>query len=193
MSFMNRRETTGRDSIANLDERKREFERVALPLVDSLFNFARWLTGNSNDAEDLVQETYLKAWKGYESFRADCSFQTWIFRILRNTFLSSLTSRRTSLTESLDDDQHQDFLPCTDQTPESILVDQAHLSVIRSALEEIPLAMREIILLREVEEMSYQNISQTLDIPVGTVMSRLARARKALRQMALSKLGRYER
>jgi len=174
-------------------EKEREFERLALPLIESLFNFACWLTRNQEEAEDLVQETYMKAWNGFAAFRADSTFRTWIFRILRNAFLSARKNGHAGRVESLDEERHEAFLPRTDETPESILVDQFHLSVIRKAIEEIPLSMREIIILREVEQMSYQDIGAILEIPIGTVMSRLAHARQTLRELTIAKLGGSEK
>jgi RNA polymerase sigma-70 factor (ECF subfamily) len=171
------------------ENRDSGFERLALPLLDSLFNFACWLTRNVEEAEDLVQETYAKAWKGFGSFRSDCSFRTWIFCILRNTFLTYRVNGHASLMVSFDEEQHEAYLPCTQETPESILLDRVHLSLIRNAIDELPLSMREIILLREVEEMSYQEIGTALGIPPGTVMSRLARARQTLRKAVLAKVG----
>ena len=189
MSFTDRREDSCGDSVVDAHQRKHEFERLALPLLNSLFAFARWLTRNNEEAEDLVQETFMKAWKNYGSFREDCTFRTWIFRILRNTFLSAKVASHTTLEESLDEEKHSVFLPYTNETPETILLCSAHISTIRNALEELPLPLREIILLREVEEMSYHEIRTILNVPLGTVMSRLARARQALREVTLSKLG----
>ena len=189
MSFRNRRKDAGEEKTAAAAETKREFERLALPLIESLFNFACWLTRNQEEAEDLVQETYMKAWNGFVSFRGNATFRTWIFRILRNAFLSSRKDVHAARVESLDEERHEEFLPRTSETPESIFVEQASLSAIREAIEQIPLPMREIIILREVEEMSYQEIGVVLGIPIGTVMSRLARARLTLRAATLAKLG----
>ena len=189
MDFMSRRRRAGEVVTSASDERAREFERLAMPLIDSLFNFARWLTRNSEEAEDLVQETYMKAWKAYASFRGDCSLRTWLFVILRNTWFSSQAVGWATQMEPLDEERHEAFLPIVLETPESLLVDQRRLSAIRTAISELPVAMREIILLREVEEMSYQEISTVLEVPIGTVMSRLARARRQLRDAALKTLG----
>ena len=189
MSFSNRPKRAGEDKTATAAEAKREFERLALPLIESLFNFACWLTRSQEEAEDLVQETYMKAWNGFALFRGESTLRTWIFRILRNAFLSSRKDAYAARVESLDEERHEAFLPRTNETPESILVTQAHLSAVREAIGEIPFAMREIIILREVEEMSYQEIGAILEIPIGTVMSRLARARQALREATLAKFG----
>jgi RNA polymerase sigma-70 factor, ECF subfamily len=154
------------------------FEDLALPLFDQLYNFARWLTQDTAEAEDLVQETYAKALRGFSSFQAGTNFRAWIYRILRNSFLSSRTGLKTTVPL---DEEDSDTLPVESATPESVLIAQADRQMVQEALEGLPVPFREILLLCEVEEMSYQEIAETLTIPIGTVMSRLSRARKALR------------
>lgn len=162
------------------------FEDLALPLFDQLYNFARWLTEDSAEADDLVQETYAKALRGFSSFQIGTNFRAWMYRILRNSFLSSRTGLKSTV---VFDEEDHDSIPATDSaTPESLLIDQAKREVVQQALEELPVHFREILLLCEVEEMSYQEISETLAIPSGTVMSRLFRARKALRRLLQAKL-----
>ena len=156
------------------------FEQLALPLFDQLYNFARWLTQDRQEAEDLVQETYAKALKGFASFQPGTNFRAWIYRILRNTFLTSRTGLRAVVPLDLEDEDER--LPATGETPESILLGQFDRQLVREALDRLPVAHREVILLCDVEEMSYQEISQALAIPMGTVMSRLSRARQALRR-----------
>jgi len=150
-----------------------------MPLFSQLYNFACWLTGDRAAAEDLVQETYLKAFRAFSSFQQGTNFRAWIYRILRNTFLT--TQAGLKATSSLDDDDKAPLEPEATDTPESILLAVDAQEKIRGALEELPVHHREIILLCDVEEMSYQEISQSLSIPVGTVMSRLSRARSAMR------------
>jgi RNA polymerase sigma-70 factor, ECF subfamily len=162
------------------------FEDLALPLFDQLYNFARWLTQDSAEADDLVQETYAKALRGFSSFQAGTNFRAWIYRILRNSFLSSRTGLKNTV---VFDEEDHDSIPAADgATPESILIDQVNRAVVQQALEQLPVHFREILLLCEVEEMSYQEISETLAIPTGTVMSRLFRARQAFRRLLLAKL-----
>ena len=165
------------------------FEQLAMPLFDRLYNFANWLTQNRDEAEDLVQETYTKALKGFSSFEPGTNFKAWIFRILRNTFLNSRTGLRGAMVplDTRDDDP---ALPVENETPETILIDRASERIMQEAITELPVPYREVLLLCEVEEMSYQEIAATLTIPIGTVMSRLSRARGALRSAVIGKLQR---
>jgi RNA polymerase sigma-70 factor (ECF subfamily) len=160
-----------------------------MPLFDQLYNFAHWLTRDASEAEDLVQETYTKALGGFRSFQPGSNFRAWMYRILRNTFLTSRTGLEASATVALDDDDSA-VMPVEAGTPETILIDRSHQQLLHSAMEDLPLPYREIILLSEVEEMSYQEIAEALAIPIGTVMSRLSRARKALREILQKKLKR---
>jgi RNA polymerase sigma-70 factor, ECF subfamily len=155
------------------------FEELAVPLFDSLYNFARWLAQNQNDAEDLVQETYLKALRSYESFEPGTNFRAWIFQILKNTFLGSRSKLEWRMTLAIDSEED---LPATSATPESLLIGSSDIDAVRSAIEQLPVIFREVILLCDVEDASYREIAEILSIPIGTVMSRLARARKMVRE-----------
>jgi RNA polymerase sigma-70 factor (ECF subfamily) len=157
------------------------FEELAVPLFDQLYNFARWLTRNTEEAEDLVQETYLKGLKGFSSFQLGTNFRAWMYRILRNTFLTSRTGLRITMSVALDPEQDASELAVENDTPETILLRRSNSQMALSAVDHLPLPYREILLLCEVEEMSYLEIAETLSIPVGTVMSRLSRARRTLR------------
>ena len=157
------------------------FEDLAMPLFDQLYNFAHWLAQNTPEAEDLVQETYTKALRGFSSYQPGTNFRAWMYRILRNSFLNSRAGLKTMV--AIDDDGIDESLPIETMTPESIFIQHSEKNAVRVALEEMPVHLREILLLCEVEEMSYQEISETLTIPIGTVMSRLFRARKALREL----------
>jgi RNA polymerase sigma-70 factor (ECF subfamily) len=165
-----------------------EFEELAMPLFDQLYNFAHWLTQNREEAEDLVQETYTKALRGFSSFQLGTNFRAWMYRILRNTFLTSRTGLRATSTVSLDLEEDGADLAVESETPETILMSRSNSQLVQRAIENLPLHYREIILLCEVEEMSYQEIAVTLSIPIGTVMSRLSRARKTLRKGLRPKL-----
>jgi RNA polymerase sigma-70 factor (ECF subfamily) len=165
------------------------FEELAMPLFDQLYNFARWLTHDLTEAEDLVQETYVKALRGFSSFQSGTNFRAWMYRILRNTFLTSRTGLKAATTVPLDAED-ADELPAGPETPETIFISHSEYQLLQETLQALPLHFREILLLCETEEMSYQEISETLSIPIGTVMSRLSRARKALRDIAQQKLAR---
>jgi len=162
------------------------FEQLALPLFARLYNFAHWLTQDRALAEDLVQETYMKALRGFSSFQQGTNFRAWMYKILRNTFLTSQAGLKASI--SFDDDDEKVADPAAAQTPESLLLARVQQETIQSALQELPVRFREIILLCDVEEMSYQEIAETLAIPRGTVMSRLSRARKVMRELLAAKL-----
>ena len=160
------------------------FEELAMPLFDQLYNFACWLTQDRAEAEDLVQETYAKAWKGFSSFQAGTNFRAWMYRILRNTFLTSRTGLKAATVPLEDDDASEAVVES--ETPESIYLSRAGAEQLQSAIDALPVLFREVLLLCEVEEMSYQEIAETLGIPIGTVMSRLSRARKILRRQLSS-------
>ncbi len=159
-----------------------EFEALALPLFDSLYNFAHWLAQDRHQAEDLVQETYAKALRGFASFRTGTNFRAWMFKILRNTFLTSRTGLASTMTDVLEPGDEDRLLPISSHTPETLAITYDLGEALQQAIEALPVVFREVLLLADVEEMSYQEISETLSIPMGTVMSRLARARKAARQ-----------
>jgi RNA polymerase sigma-70 factor (ECF subfamily) len=158
------------------------FEELAMPLFDSLYNFARWLVHNQNDAEDLVQETYLKALRGFGSFQRGTNFRAWMFQILRNTFLSSCSKLERRVTVAMDLEEDFPALSVTPITPESLLIERSDGDAVRCAIEQLPVILREVILLCDVEDASYREMAEILSIPIGTVMSRLARARKAVRK-----------
>jgi RNA polymerase sigma-70 factor, ECF subfamily len=171
------------------DRPEREsFEELALPLLDALYRYARWLTRNPSEAEDLVQEAYLKGLRGFESFIAGSNIRAWMFRILRNTFLTSRSGLRGIPPISLEEapellDQMVDVA-----TPETNLLQRTSIEALRTAIEELPVMFREVLLLSDVEEMSYKEIAEALSIPMGTVTSRLLRARQKVRK-SLARVG----
>jgi RNA polymerase sigma-70 factor (ECF subfamily) len=167
--------------VSRTDLQSDSFEELAMPIFDQLYNFAHWMTQNREEAEDLVQETYAKALKGFSSFQLGTNFRAWMYRILRNTFLTSRTGLKATMTVPLDAEEDGPELAIESDTPETILFERSNREQLQSAIDELPVYFREIILLCEVEEMSYQEIADTLSIPMGTVMSRLSRARKTLR------------
>ena len=151
-------------SSAQDDKSLAGFEELAMPLFDSLYNFARWLVRNQN-------------------------FRAWIFQILRNTFLSSCSKLERRMTVAMDSEEDFPVLPATSVTPESLLIDRSCNDAVRCAIEQLPVIFREVILLCDVEGASYREIAEILSIPLGTVMSRLARARKAVRESLRSTPG----
>ena len=167
------------------------FEDLALPLLPSLYNVAFWLSRNPTDAEDLVQETFLKALRGFTTFEPGSNFRAWIFRILRNTYLTSRTGlaakRTVALEDELDDNRNESgtaYYPegAIDwETPERNLIRVSDRAALHAGMEKLPPPLLEVILLCDVEEMKYREIATVLDVPIGTVMSRIARARTALR------------
>src|SRR6202521_1322566 len=165
------------------------FEELAMPLFDALYNFARWLVHDSHDAEDLVQETYLKALRSFTSFQPGTNFRAWMFRILRNNFLSSCSKLERRMTVAMNSEEDGPELAVDTETPETILMNRANSQLVQRAIDDLPVHYRETLLLCEVEEMSYQEIAEILSIPIGTVMSRLARARKAVRESFLNTPG----
>jgi len=155
------------------------FETLATPLFPSLYGYARWLTGEPAEAEDLVQETYLKALRGFASFTPGTNFRAWMFRILSNTFLTSRTGLR--LMTSIDEEPAIADEIADVETPETQFVNRANGEALRRAIEGLPLPFREVLLLSDVENMKYREIAEALAIPVGTVTSRLMRARGKVR------------
>jgi len=164
------------------------FEELAMPLFDQLFNFAHWMAQNREEAEDLVQETYAKALRGFSSFQPGTNFRAWMYRILRNTFLTSRTGLQATRTVPFEDEDGAEIAVADSGTPEAILIERSNQQLVQDAIAELPVKAREILLLCEVEEMSYQEIAETLSIPIGTVMSRLSRSRTALREILAQKL-----
>jgi RNA polymerase sigma-70 factor (ECF subfamily) len=169
-----------RDEV-QLDQQKREqFEASVLPHLGAAYNLARWLTRNDQDAEDVVQESYLRAYKFFSGFRGGDG-RAWLLTIVRNTCYTWFRQNRPrELIASLDDAASQ--IESDAPNPEAELIKRADRKLIVKALEELPLEFREVLVLREMEDMSYKEIADITETPLGTVMSRLARARKRLQQ-----------
>jgi RNA polymerase sigma-70 factor, ECF subfamily len=164
------------------------FQQVALPHMDAAYNLARWLTGDSQEGEDVAQEAFLRAFKFFDSYRGGDA-RTWLLAIVRNVFYSEYRRTRSSgaSTEfdeemhSLGDDDSPYGMGRSDLNPESILSRGDDIRLLDRALQALPVEYREALVLREIEDLSYKEIANTLDVPIGTVMSRLARARERLR------------
>src|ERR1700685_4271555 len=128
--------------MSGLDRNSGSFEELAMPLFDQLYNFAHWLTHNREEAEDLVQETYAKALKGFSSFQLGTNFRAWMYRILRNTFLTSRTGLKASATIALDADDSPE-LPAGPDTPETIFIEHSQHQFLQAAIKALPLHFRE--------------------------------------------------
>ncbi|MDD5369639.1 MAG: sigma-70 family RNA polymerase sigma factor [Anaerolineaceae bacterium] len=168
------------------NERKQQlqFEHTILPHFDSAYNLARWITGNDQDAEDMVQEAFLRAYQYFTGFQG-ASSRAWLLTIVRNTCYTWLRQNRSQgrlveLEDELQDDDTESI------HPETVNQMRANRQVVRKALEQLPAEFRELIVLRELEEMSYKEIAGVAGIPIGTVMSRLARARQQLKRCLVS-------
>jgi RNA polymerase sigma-70 factor (ECF subfamily) len=166
-----------------------DFEKLALPLLDPLYNFARWLSGDADEARDLVQETFAKALKGFGGFQEGTNFRAWMFRILRNTFLTSKTSLEQRNTLQAEEEGGMEDAAVDHETPELKLLRCADTEMVQKAIAQLSPAFKEVLLLADIEEMKYQEVADALNIPMGTVMSRLARARKQVRDYILQTVG----
>jgi RNA polymerase sigma-70 factor (ECF subfamily) len=153
--------------------------------LDGLYSYAVVLSRNRTEAEDLVQEACLRALRAMERLRSDSNIKSWLFTILRNIWLNQLRQSRTaSEVVELDlDENSANMAVDTAKDPYATYVSKVEREQVRNAIQQLPLEFREIILLREYEELSYDEITALLDCPVGTVMSRLARARAKLREL----------
>src|SRR6188508_773504 len=164
--------------------RPRVFDEIVLPHLDAAFNYARWLTRNDAEAEDVVQDACVRAIRFFSSLRDDDA-RAWLFTIVRNTWYSRV-SRRGHVAVGSALNGGQDQWPDNALDPEERLLQQHTVTVVRAALEQLPVDFREVIVLREIEGLSYKEIAAVVRVPIGTVMSRLARARERL--MAVLKL-----
>jgi RNA polymerase sigma-70 factor (ECF subfamily) len=156
----------------------RPFEETVLPHLDAAFNYARWLTRNDADAEDVVQDACLRAMRFFSSLRHE-NARAWLLAIVRNTWYSRVSRR---LPMSGDTSRPAAYQEPADQAldPEELLLQRHTVARVRAALEQLPADYREVLLLREIEGLSYKEIAEVLSVPMGTVMSRLARARERL-------------
>jgi RNA polymerase sigma-70 factor (ECF subfamily) len=157
------------------------FEEVAIPHLDAAYNLARWFTRNEKDAEDVVQEAYLRALRHFGGFHGGDA-RPWLLAIVRNTYYTWFRQNRVAEREANFEDEIY-MQTSDDLDPEMQLIREADNEMLRQALRTLPEEFREVIVLREFEELSYKEIAEVVKIPVGTVMSRLARARSRLRQI----------
>jgi RNA polymerase sigma-70 factor (ECF subfamily) len=164
------------------DENWRRFELLAMPHLDAAYNLARWLTHNDHDAQDVVQEALVRAMRYFKGFRGDGA-RAWLLQIVRHTCYSWLKENRPVGKVVLDDfdDAWQAIAAPSDDEPPSVAMRKADREQIDEAIAGLPVAYREVLVLRELEGLSYADIARIAEIPVGTVMSRLARARALMR------------
>jgi RNA polymerase sigma-70 factor (ECF subfamily) len=149
--------------------------------MDAAYNLARWLTKNDQDADDVVQESYLRALRFYSGFRGGDP-RAWLLAIVRNTCYTWMRQNRMKETiTEFNDELHGAASGAP--TPETILIEQLNAELLHASIEQLPVEFREVLVLRELEGMSYKEIASIVSVPVGTVMSRLSRARKQLQDM----------
>ncbi|HMF79640.1 MAG TPA: sigma-70 family RNA polymerase sigma factor [Bryobacteraceae bacterium] len=162
------------------------FRESALQYLDRLYGYARTLTRNQAEAEDLVQETYRRAMRAFEHLRPDSNLRSWLFTILRNVWLNQVPHVRSNFRVVEMDEPVSgtwDFEDKSSKDPLLLYLTKVKQADVRKAIENLPAVYREVIVLREFEELSYEEIAQLLDCPRGTVMSRLSRAREKLKEM----------
>jgi RNA polymerase sigma-70 factor (ECF subfamily) len=165
------------------NEQQGRFERLVLPHIDAAYNLARWLAGNDHDAEDIAQDACVRAFRFVDGCRG-ADGRAWLLTIVRNTAYSWLKKNRSFAPISMDDDE---FTEIEDQSAANRTFHGADTDALRAALEALPPEFREILILRELEGFSYKEIADVAELPVGTVMSRLARARRQLQESVKGK------
>jgi RNA polymerase sigma factor (sigma-70 family) len=171
------------------DER-RQFEHVTLPHLDAAYNLARWLTQNEHAAEDVVQEAYLRAARYFSSFRGGDA-RPWLLGVVRRAAFDWLSKNRGPGVLVFNEELHD--RGDESSNPEQLALRKSDQASVRRALEELPLPLREVVVLRELEGMSYQQIAALTEIPIGTVMSRLSRGRQQLQKRLASCVGEDEK
>ena len=168
-----------KSAASRVDEKRAAlFQETLLPHLDAAYNLARWLTGNDQDAQDVVQETYLRALNAFHTFQHGREGRPWLLKILRNTCYTWLRENRRPGLTALESNPQD--ISSSDPDPEIALLREADAKMVRQALAGLPLEYRETLVLRELEGLPYKEIAELLDVPLGTVMSRLARGRKEL-------------
>jgi len=171
-------------------ERHKEFEREALPHMDLLYNYALRMTNNAQDADDLVQETYLKAYRFWDSYEQGTNIKAWLFRILKNSYINRYR-KETKEPDTVDYDEVKDFYNTVrDESTESNDLQQTLFGNlldddVTKAIASLPDDFRTVVILSDIEGLSYEEIAEFVDCPLGTVRSRLHRGRKLLRQQLM--------
>ena len=163
-----------------------QFDQSILPHMNAAYNLARWLTRNEHDAEDMVQEAYLRAFKFFNTFHG-LDGRTWLLSIVRNVCYTWLQQNRAQeLTTMFDEETHS--VNGDTSNPATLMLQSDDQQIVRQAVEELPVEFREVVVLRDLEGFSYNEIAEVAKIPLGTVMSRLARARERLKQLLCNRL-----
>ena len=157
---------------------RRRFEQQVLPHIDAAFNLARWLTRNDHDAEDVVQEAMLRAFRHFESLRGEA--RPWLLAIVRNACFSWIQRNRPAEVTAGLDGEAAEVASAPADGPEALLARELDRRMLNEAIAALPFQFREVLILRELEDLSYREIARIADVPIGTVMSRLARARRLL-------------
>ena len=163
------------------------FEEIALPHLGAAYNLARWLVHNEDEAQDIVQEAYLRAFKFFSGYHGGDS-RAWLLTIVRNTCYTWLQQNRVLRSADPIEDK-LDELGMDFSDPEMLLLQSVDSQIVRQALQELPVEFREVVVLREMEGFSYKEIANVVDIPIGTVMSRLKRGRNKLHALLVSRMG----
>ena len=167
--------------------RRWDFEAVAMPFVDSLYNTAYRMTRNAEDAEDLVQETYFKAYRYYDKFEEGTNFKAWLFKIMKNTFINNYRKKQQAPPQSDFSDIEESFESLLSEeatrkikNPEEEFLSNVLDEHVQVAMDELPPDYRMVVVLADLENFAYKEIAEILEVPVGTVMSRLYRGRRLL-------------
>ena len=155
------------------------FEQTIVPHLNAAHNLARWLTRNQQDAEDVVQEAYLRAFRFFDGFHGGDG-RAWLLAVVRNTCLSWMGRRTAAESTSVEFDEHVHQITDDEENVEEVLIKNSKIDSLRNCVEALPVEYREVIVMRELEELSYREISEVAGIPIGTVMSRLSRGRVRL-------------
>lgn len=166
-------------------DKQEHFEQEALPHLDAVYRFALRLTGSPADAEDLVQETFLRAFRSWDHYTPGTQAKSWLFTICRNAFLRQRQqdSRRTQVMQEASPNEVPLFMPAYQDDPEGSFFDGIVDETILQHIDQIPEEFREVVLLSDLEGMSYAEIASVLDVPLGTVKSRLFRGRRLLQKV----------
>ena len=165
-----------------MGDRRSEFEAQVLPHLDAAYRYARWLCGSPSDADDVVQEAVLRAFRGFDGLRGDA--KAWLLTIVRNCHATALRQRQRRGFVPLPDEhdpREGDGMIATAPGPEALAISQDQARGLGRLLESLPQQHREVLVLREIEDLDYREIAQITNVPIGTVMSRLARARASLK------------